>query len=381
MKGIIICNKCRKTMDGVCKCGNYKCLIQIYWKEKREEYRRDDQGYVFTYEKASDILIEINQKIKKGIFDPTEYRYANIVKRLFENQAEKWLEEKERRESLGELSPGTIKDYAGYVRKYFPFFEGMDVRLIGLEALTEFMDTMREVKIKTRKNIRNALMNLFRWMRERGVISEIPVFPIITGDDSKATRAIVWEVQEEALSHIPESHRDIIEFLFETGKRPGEACALLCEHIDLASGTARIERTYVAGNKIKETTKQKRKQIIPLSPRALEIARKHMAGKHPKQFLFINTRTNKGYLPKAVWYQWHKHARVDVTLYEGTRHSFGSQLIQNNDVAVVKELMGHSDIRTTQKYLHFRMAHLAEVVRDRKKVIRLLENRSGVEAK
>jgi hypothetical protein len=58
-----------------------------------------------------------------------------------------------------------------------------------------------------------------------------------------------------------------------------------------------------------------------------------------------------------------------------------SSLVQDNDVAVVKELMGHSDIRTTQKYLHFRMSHLAEVVSNRKKMIKLLENRSEVEAK
>jgi hypothetical protein len=44
MTGLILCNRCGKKMDGVCKCGNYKCLVQIYWKGKYYEYRRDEQG-------------------------------------------------------------------------------------------------------------------------------------------------------------------------------------------------------------------------------------------------------------------------------------------------------------------------------------------------
>lgn len=380
MSGIIICNRCRRTMDGVCKCGNYKCLIQLYWKGERHEFRRDDQGYVFTYDRASDSLIEMNRRMRKGRFDPADFYAEKIVERKFERQIERWFEEKKQRETLGELSPGTTKDYRGYVKNYFSFFDGMDVREIDREALHNFIDGTGKVKIKTRKNIRNALVNFFHWLKERGVITEVPVFPVISGDDSKARRAIDCDVQDSALNKIPEMHRDPIEFMFETGKRPGEVCALLCEHIDVQKATARIERTYVSGNKIRETTKQKRKQVIPLSPTALEIVKKHMAGKLPKQFLFVNPNTGKGYYPKALWYHWHRYTGLDVCLYEGTRHSFGSQLIQDNDVAVVKELMGHADIRTTQKYLHFRMTHLAEVVSHRKKAVKLVENRSKLEA-
>ena len=378
MTGLILCNRCRKKMDGVCKCGNYKCLVQVYWKGRYYEFRRDGEGYVFTYDKATDILVEINGRIKKKTFDPADFQAGKIVERKFENQVEKWLEEKAERETRNELSPGTVDGcYRGYVKNYYlPYFTGKDVRSIGREDFYEFIDTTKEVSVKTRKNIRNALYNFFAWLKERGVITEIPPFPKITGDDSEPRKAIDIETQDEGLAGIPEEEREVIEFLMETGRRPGEVAALLCEDIFLTTAppTYAVGKTYVRGNKIRQTTKPKRKFVFGLSGRAAEIARKHMAGKTPKQFLFINPNTGRGYLPNKLWYLWRKYSGMgkEVCLYEATRHSFGSQMIQNNDVSVVKELLGQSDVRSTEKYLHFKIAHLAAALDGRRQVVELV---------
>ncbi len=370
MTGVILCSHCRKKMDGVCECGNYKCLVKVYWQGKNYEYRRDNEGDVLTYEKARNKLIEIGSAMKKKTFNPLDVTDAKIKERKFENQIEKWLTGKERQEQTGELSPGTIRDYKGYVNNYYPFFHDIDVRDITLEQLTDFKDTLDHVSIKTRKNIVNALRSFFFWLKERGVIKEMPVFPKIKGDDSKNRQAIDTESQDEVLKRIPDIHKGIIEFLMETGLRPGEVCALLVEHIDPKRSIARIDRTF-SGNKLRETTKQKKKRIIPLSYKALEIVQGNMEAKLPSQFLFINPTTKKNYLPDTLWRIWKCNSGLDgITLYEGTRHSFGSQLIQNNDIMFVKELMGHSTISTTQKYLHMKMTNLTDVVNNRK-VIRL----------
>jgi site-specific recombinase XerD len=382
MTGVILCNKCRKKMDGVCSCGSYKCIISIYWRGKHYEYRRDEQGYILTYDRAVDKLTEISSAIKKGEFNPIEYTDEKVKERKFEIQIDRWLEEKEKQESLNELSPGTLKQYRGYINNYYPFFHGMDLREITLEQLTNFKDTLDTVKIKTRKNIMIALHNFFYWLRERGLIKEMPLFPKIKGDDSKSRKAIDVDLQGEALERIPVSHRDIIEFLTETGLRPGESCALLVEHIDMKHGIARIEGTF-SGTKLRQTTKQKRKRVIPLSTRAFEIAVKNMQEKLPKQFLFINPVTNRHYTTNALGKIWRKKSGLEgITLYEAVRHSFGSQLIDNGvDVTIVKELMGHSDIRTTEKYVHMRMSKLTDVVNSRKvvKMVRT-KNRSEIEA-
>jgi len=165
----------------------------------------------------------------------------------------------------------------------------------------------------------------------------------------------------------------------ETGLRPGEVCSLLCEHIDTKNGLMRVERTFT-GSKIRETTKQKRKRVTPLSDIALDIAKTHTEGKLPKQFLFINPTRKDHYLPKTLWRIWNKYSGIDnITLYEGTRHSFGSQLIEDNDIYFVKEAMGHADIRTTQSYLHMRVTKLRDILNHRRKVAQI-GNRSEIEA-
>lgn len=376
MTGIIICNKCRKKMDGVCLCtpeGNQKCLIKIYWQGKRYEYRRDDQGFIFTYDTATAKLTEMSLEIKKGTFNPVDFTDAKVKERRFENQIEIWLQEKDGMEKAGELSIGTTSNYHGYAKNYYHIFNNYDVRDIQRGELTQLKDTLSHVSIKTRKNILNALQGFFRWLYQRGTTTTLPSFPEVKGDDSKQRRAIDFELQDQALELIPVEYKDPLEFAFETGLRPAELCSLLCRHIDTHNRTILIERTYVRGNKIKESTKQKKKRIMPLSDRALEIASKHLIDKHPNQFLFINPRTGKGLLPKVLWYQWNKYSSTDVCLYEGTRHSFGSQLIQDNDVVQVQALMGHADIRTTMKYLHLKMTKLNDVVNSRK-VLRLQKN-------
>ena len=151
MTGVILCSHCRKKMDGVCECGNYKCLVKVYWQGKNYEYRRDNEGDVLTYEKARNKLIEIGSAMKKKTFNPLDVTDAKIKERKFENQIEKWLTGKERQEQTGELSPGTIRDYKGYVNNYYPFFHDIDVRDITLEQLTDFKDTLDHVSIKTRR--------------------------------------------------------------------------------------------------------------------------------------------------------------------------------------------------------------------------------------
>lgn len=376
MTGSIRCNSCRKKMDGVCQCGNYKCLVQVYWKGKYYEYRRDDQGYVFTYEKALDRLVEINNRMKKGTFKPEDFTDSKIDERRFDNMINKWLEEKERREMSGELSCGTLKDYKGYVKNYYHVLYEHDVREIALEHLSDLKDALSKVRIKTRQNIMNALRNFFHWLRERGVINSIPIFPKITGDDSVMRKAIDYESQKEILLKIPEKHRDVFEFLMETGLRPGEACAIVCGNINVKEGFASIERTF-SGGKLRETTKQKKKRIIPLSDKAYEIAVRNLKNKVPMQFMFINPNTNKNYLSDTLWKIWRQYSGASVCLYEATRHSFGTQLIEQADVSVVKELMGHSSIKTTEKYLHMKVEKLKDVVNARGKI--RMVNRSGLE--
>lgn len=384
VKGIIICNRCREKMNGVCKCKslkkrkkarkpNYKCLIQVYWKGKHYEYRRDDQGYVFTYDKAKDKLAEISTAMKKGRFNPADFSDANINERKFRNQIEEWLSQKEEEEKTNELSPETLRCYRSYNKNYFSFFLGWDVREIGFEQLERFKDKLpRRISLKMKRNILNCLHGFFVWLKRKGVIKEVPTWPQIKGDDAQVRYAIDLKDQNDALAKMPSEWKDAFIFLFETGLRIGELCALKIKDIDFKNGRALIQRTW-SGVKLVETTKGRNKRWIPLSDQAYEIAKKHVGVRWPEEFLLVNPTTKRGYRQEFLRRKWHAHSKLNITLYEASRHSFCTQIVENGaSLLEAKQLMRHSDIRSTERYFHGSIAKMKDIVNKRGKIIPLI---------
>jgi site-specific recombinase XerD len=53
-----------------------------------------------------------------------------------------------------------------------------------------------------------------------------------------------------------------------------------------------------------------------------------------------------------VWRRVTRKAGIDISLYQGTKHSGGSQAINAGvDLKVIQEMMGHKDERTTARYM------------------------------
>ena len=354
MAGTIRCAAygCGKAMTKkVCSCGNTTCYILLYWRGKNWAYRRDGQGDVFTYGKATKTLNAIRESIDNRTFDPEARTDSKIRERQFENKWEEFIEEKDEKMRGHELSPSYVRILKSYRRKYFDLLNGYDVRDIQLEQLAHVKRGLRDCKIKTRKNVMNALSSFFRWLlNEDGTIDKLPKFPTIEGDDATPQGAINRTIQIEALARIPEQFRDPIEFGMETGCRPGEICALKVK--DIQGDKALICRTW-SDYTIRETTKQKKKQFIPLSIRAREIVERNCRDKHPEAWLFINPRSGNVYRPKTLGNIWREYSGVEIKLYEATRHSFCTQLVSDKvPLPIISQLARHSDIRTTMKYVH-----------------------------
>ena len=174
--------------------------------------------------------------------------------------------------------------------------------------------------------------------------------------------------QYQALEQLPEQHKNAIEFMMESGLRPGELCALKLKDIFLDKKYAVIQRTYSA-KMIKETTKAKNKKPIPLSDRAIDILLLRIRNKFPDSFVF-------GYTPRTLQNAWKRYSGLNVSLYEATRHSFCTQIVETGaNTLQAQALMRHSDIRSTQKYFHASLTNLREIINRRVNVEKL--TRSG----
>lgn len=366
MIGTLICNKCKRRMvSPQCACGGSTPYVRFYWKGKYYERRRDGQGNTFTFKSAGMALTALNAAIENNSripFDPVHFLDASVKERLFENQIEGYYRDKKQEVDAQELSPEYFRIIYGYSRKYFTFFYGCDITEINLKKIVDFKRSLDVLpKIKSRKNILHALRAFFNWLYQNGRIPVVPPFPTVKGDNADKRRAVRKGAQLELIALLPEEDRDVFRFMMETGVRPGEVCAILVEACHPEERAVIIGRT-LSGSTYRETTKENTKLPVPLNDTALEIVKRNMKGKFPKQFLFLNPRTGRGYKYKALYKAWVTATGNDIHLYEATRHSFCTQIVPLADRFTAQRLMRHADQRSTEGYYHEFSETLVNVV-------------------
>lgn len=150
-------------------------------------------------------------------FKPGQYTDNALRERKFDHQFELYLKEKKRELDNDEISPEHYRHLEGYNNNWFTFFHEYDVKVIDLELMTRFKDTI-ERKGKTIKHIMFTLRTFMAWLHSRGTIEVMPAFPKVKKtNDSRRTRALTPEQQTEVLKKIPPEHRDIYTFMMKTG--------------------------------------------------------------------------------------------------------------------------------------------------------------------
>lgn len=346
IKGMIVCNKCGKSMNKpVCYCGYSICYIMVYWRGKHHKFFRwIDDGEPLNFQRAMKMLIRINNAINNKTFNPIDWLVDNKTRRL-ESQTAVWLDEISDEVKAGALAPETFKTCRSYVRNHInEFLGGYDVREIRYEQLSEFKRFLgQRVSMNTRKRIIGALHAFFMWMLRNGIIKERVVFPKVEAVDI-VKKVVDIQSQEEILRLISKIHRDIFEFGMETGLRPSELCAIQVGDINFFNRTATIQRGY-SGTVLHSNTKGKNKLPIPLSDRAYNIALRNSKDKLPYAFLFINPVTGKGYPLHTLDNIWARHVGRGITKNEVMRHSFITHLFEMGLPAEIVQVFSRHRVR------------------------------------
>jgi len=140
-----------------------------------------------------------------------------------------------------------------------------------------------------------------------------------------------------------------------TGLRMGELLALRWADVDFEAGIVTASRAMSDGEE--KSTKSRRLRPIPLADQAaseLSALRDRPSFKSRTDFVFC--RPDGGPLDRSVvrkrFIRAQTAAKVRVRRFHDLRHTFGSLAIQQFDVVAVKDMMGHSKLTTTERYLH-----------------------------
>jgi integrase len=134
-----------------------------------------------------------------------------------------------------------------------------------------------------------------------------------------------------------------VVLLGETGMRKCEGLRIQWDHIRTR------ERVVVIGK-----AKSGKVRSVPLSDFALEWLNRLVRFIDIPE-VFVNPSTGKPWKsPRERFEKARKRAKLDWVGFHGLRHFRATQwLMHGVDVTVVKELLGHSSIQTTMRYLHY----------------------------
>ncbi|MBK7377766.1 MAG: tyrosine-type recombinase/integrase [Ignavibacteriales bacterium] len=185
----------------------------------------------------------------------------------------------------------------------------------------------------------------------------------------KVNKSVPQFITEEQLNLILDKTdrqflKDIFTTAFFTGMRLGELLNMRSSWIDFT------QNIIITKNSNSFTTKSKKERIIPIHPKVLSILLKLNKTQplDPSEDYFIfshnqNIKFNEDFISK----QFKKAVRAaklnDQIHLHTLRHSFASNLVQKGaSLYVVKELLGHEDIKTTQIYSHLLKKDLMQAV-------------------
>ncbi len=140
-----------------------------------------------------------------------------------------------------------------------------------------------------------------------------------------------------------------------TGLRLGEVVALRWSDVDLEGGVLIVSRSISAGQET--STKSRRARTVPLAEQAIaeferQRARDHFRGREDFVFCRPDGDPLDGSSVRYRFNRAQEKAQVRVRRFHDLRHTFGSLAIRRFDLVAVKEMMGHSALTTTERYLH-----------------------------
>jgi integrase/recombinase XerD len=151
----------------------------------------------------------------------------------------------------------------------------------------------------------------------------------------------------------------ILELLYACGVRASELCDLTLSNLNLSVGCVRV------------LGKGHKERIVPVGKAACEAIERYLSecrpnlDKYRSDRLFLS-RTGKSLERVGLWMLVEKYGRRSGLLKHISphvlRHCFASHLLGGGaDLRVVQELLGHSDVSTTQIYTHVDQARLKAI--------------------
>ncbi len=263
-------------------------------------------------------------------------------------------------------SHNTIESYE---RDLMKFMESVSKELSHIQEqdIHEYLKKLKEEGLNERSISRNisCLKTFYKFLLIDRVVKENPMENIEIPKLKKTLPHVLTEEEVNALLEVPltdaYSYRNkaMLELLYASGLRVTELISLTLQDVDLENA---LIRTMGKGSK---------ERVVPIGEYAqryltlyIQEYRSQLLKKDYNDYLFLNNHgkplTRQGFF--KIIKERAEQAGIHKELSPHTlRHSFATHLLNHGaDLRSIQELLGHSDISTTQIYTHVSNEHLKE---------------------
>lgn len=242
---------------------------------------------------------------------------------------EDWKNIVENEAKLRGFSKRTISSYIFHVQRF------LDSGIKPRDYLLRLIDNG-----KADETIRNVGFAIKFYLRATGQDDKVD-FPNVKRERKLPVILAREEIDKMIVAAKNINHRAIIQIGYAAGMRASEIIKLRWEDIDLKRNIIHIKRG-----------KGKKDRIVMLSPKIKKELNKLTEIKEGHVFTTIRkTRYSLRSVEKIIDNAAKKAGIKKKVSPHTLRHSFATHLLENGtDIRYIKELLGHSDIRTTQVY-------------------------------
>ncbi len=276
------------------------------------------------------------------------------------------------------LSENTISSYNSDVTRFLEYCskncEISEPARISQDTVSAFLNFLSgkesgefQYTGKSVARIISSLKSFFSFLEEENVIE---ISPMDNVESPKISRLIpeVLSIEEmERLLELPDvaeklgcRDKALLELMYACGLRVSEMIELRLSNLLFEQG---IVRVFGKGSK---------ERIVPVGNSAIRAVEKYIKESREllrkqasKDFVFLNFRGGK--LSRMgvfdIIRKYSRLAGIKKSVHPHTlRHTFATHLLQGGaDIRIIQEMLGHSDISTTQIYTHVSRDYLIEV--------------------
>jgi len=256
-------------------------------------------------------------------------------------------------------SNNTIKTYQSEFYQFLQLLGNIDATSLSTQRLKDYMKYCA-TQLRLSENTLHSRINALKFFYEQVLgrekfFWEIPrpkkqlILPKILNEDeiSRLFRAI---------DNI--KHKAIIFTAYSSGLRVSEVVNLKIKDVDSVRMCLFIEKA-----------KGKKDRIVNLSPLVLDILRSYIkkCKPMPVTYLFEGQQPGTRYSVRSaqeIFVAARKKAGIQKNLsFHSLRHSFATHLLEKGvDIRYIKDLLGHFDIKTTERYTHVSKNALVNII-------------------